>query len=926
MLPAHWRGPFPYPAIVAVFICLALAVPAAASPTTGVHIVKLAADGVTVLNETTVDYRWMEAHLPVQGDGQTHYYHQGPVFTGDPWNPGEDTNVLEKDMGAVKGTDLADLCDLVGGMAGEDTVRIRAADGMSKIFPYRNVYEPEPRQGPMVITWYRADEGYVPDYYTGMRLVFFADTSTNPDGIHAFGIWDMHECFDPEYWYFFQPNLPTTTGLSVQYVSEIVIYSEEEPTGSIRVNSTSPGAAVYIDDEETGSVTPCTLSGIETGSHVVRVEKEGFVQPDEKWVTVVANTVTEVDFDLIAETGKIDVSSVPTNASIYLDGNDTGFRTNAILEAVPVGEHTIELVLSGYRNATQTVVVEMDVVSIVDVALSRESSDTGGSGGSSSGNGSISITSVPMNASIFLDGNATGFWTDATLEDIPVGEHTIELVMPGYRNVTRNVTVEEGRCSILDVILVLENSTVGEITGGTGRIAVSSVPANASIFLDGKDTGARTNTTLKAVTAGEHTVELGIPGYVNATRTVTIEEGKSITLDLILSRAGNETGANAAGRDGPGSGSPAPGNPIEALVATVLGFINGILSAFGIGGDLPATPEPESTVAPREDTATPEPTSTPVLTAPTPDGTPGTRSHSGGLYIQSYPPGMTIVVDNKKLVSQTPQVVYGLREGLHSIRVEATGDSDSDETGYRFETVQAWVYPDAISPVSLDGVTVTSRKTIRVESEAYQGERFTANGLYPAGTIPGDAVIEGMKSWVTVSRNGTFLSFTVPGGIGAGETYRIEPRSTETVTISIRSSPPGALVFIDGFPTGKHTPCRVEGLSTGQHRIQVSMPGYLPAEEVITIPEGSRTGGAITCTLEEYVHGDLLVESAVPDAKIYLYGRYTGEKTPYTFNGMSIGTYEVRAVSDDDSKTVEDVLVKPGETTRCVVALKEDAR
>jgi len=842
MLPAHWRGPFPYPAIVAVFICLALAVPAAASPTTGVHIVKLAADGVTVLNETTVDYRWMEAHLPVQGDGVTHYYHQGPVFTGDPWNPGEDTNVLEKDMGAVKGTDLADLCDLVGGMAGEDTVRIRAADGMSKIFPYRNVYEPEPRQGPMVITWYRADEGYVPDYYTGMRLVFFADTSTNPDGIHAFGIWDMHECFDPEYWYFFQPNLPTTTGLSVQYVSEIVIYSEEEPTGSIRVNSTSPGAAVYIDDEETGSVTPCTLSGIETGSHVVRVEKEGFVQPDEKWVTVVANTVTEVDFDLIAETGKIDVSSVPTNASIYLDGNDTGFRTNAILEAVPVGEHTIEL------------------------------------------------------------------------------------VMPGYRNVTRNVTVEEGRCSILDVILVLENSTVGEITGGTGRIAVSSVPANASIFLDGKDTGARTNTTLKAVTAGEHTVELGIPGYVNATRTVTIEEGKSITLDLILSRAGNETGANAAGRDGPGSGSPAPGNPIEALVATVLGFINGILSAFGIGGDLPATPEPESTVAPREDTATPEPTSTPVLTAPTPDGTPGTRSHSGGLYIQSYPPGMTIVVDNKKLVSQTPQVVYGLREGLHSIRVEATGDSDSDETGYRFETVQAWVYPDAISPVSLDGVTVTSRKTIRVESEAYQGERFTANGLYPAGTIPGDAVIEGMKSWVTVSRNGTFLSFTVPGGIGAGETYRIEPRSTETVTISIRSSPPGALVFIDGFPTGKHTPCRVEGLSTGQHRIQVSMPGYLPAEEVITIPEGSRTGGAITCTLEEYVHGDLLVESAVPDAKIYLYGRYTGEKTPYTFNGMSIGTYEVRAVSDDDSKTVEDVLVKPGETTRCVVALKEDAR
>ncbi len=854
MLPAHWRGPFPYPAIVAVFICLALAVPAAASPTTGVHIVKLAADGVTVLNETTVDYRWMEAHLPVQGDGVTHYYHQGPVFTGDPWNPGEDTNVLEKDMGAVKGTDLADLCDLVGGMAGEDTVRIKAVDGMSKLFPYRNVYEPEPRQGPMVIAWYRADEGYVPDYYTGMRLVFFADTSTNPNGTHAFGVWDMHECFDPEYWYFYNGEYPTTTGLSVQWISDIIIYSEEEPTGSIYVNSTPSGAAVFIDDEETGDVTPCTLTGIETGSHAVRVEKEGFVQPDDIWVNVVANTVAEVEFNLIPEAG-----------------------------------------FSGGSS----------------------------SGGEGSRNGSIAITSVPMNASIYLDGNATGLWTDATLEDLLPGEHTIELVLPGYRNITRTITVEVGECSLLD--LVFENTTPGKATTRTGKITVSSVPKNASIYFDGKETGFRTNVTLEDLSPGEHTIELVLPGYRNITRTVTIEEGKQITLDLSLSSIDGKTGKNITGHDEPITGHPAPDNPVEAFIGTLLTFLSGLLSFLGMGEGMMTTPEPENTPVPGEGAATPVPTGTPVLPAQTSGETRNVKNNSGGLYIDSYPPGMTIVIDNKKLVWKTPQIVYGLREGLHTIQVE---ESDSDknrkDSDYRFEARQAWVYPDAIAPVSLDGVTVTSRKTIRVESEAYQGERFTANGLYPAGTIPGDAVIEDTKSWVTVSRNGTFLSFTVPGGIRAGETYRIEPRSTETVTISIRSSPPGAQVFVDGFPTGKRTPCRVEGLSTGQHRILVSMPGYLPAEEVITIPEGSRTGGAITCTLEEYVHGDLLVESTVPDAKIYLYGRYTGEKTPYTFNGMSIGTYEVRAVSDDDSKTAEDVLVKPGETTGCMVNIKED--
>ncbi|MDV2481734.1 PEGA domain-containing protein [Methanoculleus sp. Wushi-C6] len=844
MLPAHWQGCVLYPAIIAACICLTMAVPAAAAPTTELHIVKLAADGVTVLNETTVDYRRMEANLPVQGDGVTHYYHQGPVFTGDPWNPGEDTNVQSKDMGAVKGTDLADLCDLVGGMAGGETVKVRAADGMSKIFPYRNVYEPEPRQGPIVVTWYKADEGYVPEYYTGMRLVFFADTSTNPNGTHAFGVWDMHECFDPEYWYFFQPNVPTTTGLSVQYVTEIIIYSEEEPTGSILVTSAPPGAAVYIDDEETGSVTPCTLSGIETGGHSIRVEKEGFGQPGDVWVNVKANTVAEVEFNLTPETGSIAVSSVPTNASIYLDGNMTGFRT------------------------------------------------------------------------------------DTALKEVPTGEHTVELVMPGYRNATRTVTVEKDDYSIVDLVLSPENSTAGETTGGTGQIVVFSVPTNASIILDGYATGLWTNTTLD-VPVGEHTIELVMPGYLNAARTVTVEESRSITLDLLLSPAGSTAGANAtAGPDTSATGHPASNNSLEALIAAVFSLMNGLLSFLGMGESLPApAPEQESAPAPDEGAIPPVPTDTPVPSTPTPADTRSVKNQSGGLHIESYPPGMTIVVDNKRLVWQTPHVVYGLREGLHSVTVEKSDPGSSrKDSDYQFETVQAWVYPDAIAPVFLDGVTATIRKTIRVDSEAYAGEQFTVNGLFPAGTIPGDATVEGMKPWITVLRDGKYLSFAVPSSIAANGTYFIKPWSGETVSVGIGSDPAGAPVFVDGFPTGERTPCRVGGLSPGRHRILVSMPGYLPAEEVITIPEGSSgNGGTITCTLREYTHGDLRIESTVPDAKIYLYGRYTGEKAPHTFPGMSIGTYEVRAVSENDSRTVEDMLVRPGETTRCMVALKEGA-
>ncbi len=367
-----------------------------------------------------------------------------------------------------------------------------------------------------------------------------------------------------------------------------------------------------------------------------------------------------------------------------------------------------------------------------------------------------------------------------------------------------------------------------------------------------------------------------------------------------------------------------PNNPIEAFVEAALNFVNGLLSFFGTREGAVTTPGPESTPTPGQDTATPVPTDTPAVSAPTPDNTLNTRSHSGGLYIESYPPGMTIVVDNKRQVWQTPHIVYGLREGQHSISVEESEQGRGGEgSGFRFETVQAWVYPDAIAPVHLDGVIPTSRKTIRVDSEAYHGEKFTVNGLYPAGTIPGDAVVEGPKSWITVSQNGTYLSYRVPYPIESGRTFTIEPWSGNTVPLRINSNPGGAAVFIDGFPTGKVTPCRVEGLSPGQHRILASKPGYIPAEDTITIPEGAGTGGAVTCTLREYTDGSLLVDSTIPDARIYLYGRYTGEKTPHTFTGMSIGTYEVRVVTENASKTIKDVLVAPGETARCLVVLEE---
>ena len=231
----------------------------AAEPTTSVHLVLYAEDG-SVLNETTVTQAWMEANLPVHGDGITHYYHQGPVFEGDKWDRNETANF--KDKGAVKGTDIRDLCDLVGGALPGDDVMIHAIDGYSMEFCYKNVYSPQQRQGPIVLCWYDGETGYPPDYFAGLCIVFFADD-------HVFGNWDMHECLPEKSQHFFGDLSPSTSGLSVKWVDEIGIYAggytgaRGGPAKSMPASAPTPAATpVPESGSAPGLVAASTISGL----------------------------------------------------------------------------------------------------------------------------------------------------------------------------------------------------------------------------------------------------------------------------------------------------------------------------------------------------------------------------------------------------------------------------------------------------------------------------------------------------------------------------------------------------------------------------------------------------------------------------------------------------------------------------------------
>ena len=154
------------------------------------------------------------------------------------WGPSETENL--KDKGAVMGTAIRDLCDLVGGMSPENEIMFAAVDGYHEEFAYENIYEPLDEQGVITLCWYNGEdalfgerygEGYPGNYYTAMQIVFLAGT-TNEDGQYVFGNSDMAVCLPDEKYQHFYEGLPSTNGLSGKWINEIAIYTGEPPVVS----------------------------------------------------------------------------------------------------------------------------------------------------------------------------------------------------------------------------------------------------------------------------------------------------------------------------------------------------------------------------------------------------------------------------------------------------------------------------------------------------------------------------------------------------------------------------------------------------------------------------------------------------------------------------------------------------------------------
>jgi hypothetical protein len=289
------------------------------------------------------------------------------------------------------------------------------------------------------------------------------------------------------------------------------------------------GADVSFDSEFKGltGTGPLSVPVYTTGApySTIVVSKSGFVtytaplpavpSPGEtRNIYVTLNPVQPPE-----TTGSIRVTSNPSGATIYLNGNYRGTTPLTISKVAAPATYSIEADLAGYRSSTMTVSAIVGQTTNVNMALTPVSVP-----------GTLSINSNPSNAFIYVDGVYKGR-TPLTLYDIAAQSHNIELDLNGYYDWKTTITVPQSGTKYIDAQLIPVPSA------NPGFIAVSSSPAGASVTVDGTykgQTSASQSLVISNVAAGGHTVAISLGGYQTYQQSISVQSGTTSYVSATL--------------------------------------------------------------------------------------------------------------------------------------------------------------------------------------------------------------------------------------------------------------------------------------------------------------------------------------------------------------------------------------------------------
>ena len=295
-----------------------------------------------------------------------------------------------------------------------------------------------------------------------------------------------------------------------------------------------------------------------------------------------SGTVRTIVEEAQQQTGWLILNSEPEDAEVWLceEGGEEKYYSNTPFQKkMAYGRYFFRLKKAKYHDERGVAEIKQAKVSHTIPLLPAF--------------GSISVTSTPQGALVYLNGESTGKTTPCTLSEVVSGEYDLRLHKDNYAPQSCNVTVSDGQTTPVDMSLsarfasitikslpgasikindthkgnssFTDNLTEGfydieaslaghrsaksqiEVLAGTpktielfptpiyGKLDVITTPMEAEITIDGKSYGTTPN-TIEKILIGTHDVTLSKNGYTTTIERITISENTTSTININLKK------------------------------------------------------------------------------------------------------------------------------------------------------------------------------------------------------------------------------------------------------------------------------------------------------------------------------------------------------------------------------------------------------
>ncbi len=255
------------------------------------------------------------------------------------------------------------------------------------------------------------------------------------------------------------------------------------------------------------------------------------------------------------------------------------------------------------------------------------------------------------------------------------------------------------------------------------------------------------------------------------------------------------------------------------------------------------------------------------------------QAQSADIYITSTPQGAEISI-NGKTAGVTPLNLPAIPSGRHLLSAALRGH----------RTVYQTLELNGVEQRQVIDLTLVPLHGLLLVHSSPDGADVEINGVH-RGTTP--VLVADLPYGIhraQLSKSG-FLPRQLDIAINGRTPQRLHTTLTsDTATLSVRTSPPGAEVTLDGVREGV-SPCEIANVRTGVVKLGITARGHHVFEETLSLQAGEVRQIDISLRPQP---SSLRITTTPAGARILVNGQYRG-RAPVDITPLAAGTYTLRA-------------------------------